>query len=79
MNELLAVTLTLPAAATLKLCNGGGEALHRLQVAVGARVMLRRNIDVSSGLVNGAVGTVIAIKAHHITVQFDGRPQPQAT
>ena len=25
-------------------------------------------------IVNGAVGTVIAIKAHHITVQFDGRP-----
>ena len=47
-----------------------------LQVAVRARVMLRRNIDVSSGLVNGAVGTVIAIKAHHITVQFDGRPEP---
>ena len=57
-------------------CNltAGLEAV--LQVAVGARVMLRRNIDVSSGLMNGAVGTVIAIKAHHITVQFHGRPEP---
>jgi ATP-dependent exoDNAse (exonuclease V) alpha subunit len=38
--------------------------------------MLRRNIDNSSGLVNGALGTVISIKAHHITVQFDGMTQP---
>ena len=37
---------------------------------------LRRNIDTRTGLVNGAVGTVIAIKAHHITVQFDGRHEP---
>ena len=57
-------------------CNltAGLEAL--LQVAVGARVMLHRNIDVSSGFVNEAVGTVISIKAHHITVQFNGRPEP---
>ena len=57
-------------------CNltAGLEAV--LQVAVGARVMLCRNIDTSKELVNEAVGTVVSIKAHHITVQFDNVPEP---
>ena len=42
-----------------------------LRIAVGARVMLRRNIDMQNGLVNGALGTVKKIQKHHITVQFD--------
>ena len=57
-------------------CNltAGLEAV--LKIAVGACVMLRRNIDTCTDLVNGAVGTVIAIKTHHITVQYDSRHEP---
>ena len=33
--------------------------------------MLRHNIDTKAGLVNGAIGTVLSIAAHHVTVQCD--------
>uniref|UniRef100_A0A1X7TCG3 DNA helicase Pif1-like 2B domain-containing protein n=1 Tax=Amphimedon queenslandica TaxID=400682 RepID=A0A1X7TCG3_AMPQE len=42
-----------------------------LSLAVGCRVMLRRNIDVTVGLVNGAIGTVMGIYATHISIKFD--------
>ena len=38
-----------------------------LKVAVDVRVMLRRNIDVKGGLVNGAIGTVLEINPSHMS------------
>ena len=40
-------------------CNNTAGLEAVLTLAVGARVMLRRNVDVKSGLVNGAIGTVV--------------------
>ena len=57
-------------------CNLTASLEAVLQIAIGACVMLRRNIDTRSGLVNGAIGTVLSIKTHHITIQFDGIRAP---
>ena len=52
-------------------CNKTAGLEAKLSLAVGARVMLRRNLDTKSGLVNGAMGTVLFITSQHVTVQFD--------
>ena len=52
-------------------CNMTAGLEAKLSLAVGARVMLRRNIDTKAGLVNGAIGTVLCIAAQHVMVQFD--------
>ena len=57
-------------------CNKTAGLKFDLKVAVGARVMLHRNIDTNCGLVNGALGTVLSVKHHNITVKFDHESVP---
>ena len=52
-------------------CNVTAGLEAKLCLAVGARVMLRRNLDTKAGLVNGAIGTVLSIASNHVSVQFD--------
>ena len=53
-----------------------------LKVAVGTRVMLRRNIDTGKKLVNGSVGTITNLKSNQnghvwkIVINFDGISEP---
>ena len=57
-------------------CNMTAGLEAKLSLAVGARVMLRRNIDTKAGLVNGTLGTVLSITAEHVMVQFDHMTTP---
>ena len=57
-------------------CNMTAGLEAKLSLAVGARVMLRRNIDTKTGLVNGAIGTVHSISVNRVTVQFDHISEP---
>ena len=57
-------------------CNRTAGLEAKLSLAVGAQVMLRRNINTKCGLVNGALGTVLSIAPNHVTVQFDHVSDP---
>ena len=52
-------------------CNNTAGLEATLRLAVGARVMLRRNIDVKKGLVNGGIGTVLGVYPKCISIKFD--------
>ena len=58
-------------------CNMTAGLEAELKLAVGVRVMLRRNLDTTQGLVNGALGTVSAITKEYIQVTFDHTPNLQ--
>ena len=71
---------TKDAAAQLKKlnkdCNLTAGLEAELAIVVGARVMLRRNIDTKRGLVNGSIGTVTAITSQQVVVKFDRIEEP---
>ena len=52
-------------------CNMTAGLEAELKLAVGVRVMLRRNLDTSKGLVNGALGTINSIGKDCIHVKFN--------
>ena len=57
-------------------CNTNAGLEATLHLAVGARVMLRRNIDTENGLVKGAMGTVQKISIIAVIVKFDHIDKP---
>ena len=59
-----------------KLNNDRAGLEAELTLAVGARIMLRRNIDTKRGLVNGAIGTVSFISSQKLVVKFDHMDEP---
>ena len=57
-------------------CNMTAGLEAKFSLTVGARVMLCRNVNTKTGLVNGAIGTVLSITVKYVTVQFDHISEP---
>ena len=57
-------------------CNKTAGLEAKLSLAVGAWVMLHCNLDTKSGLVNGAMDTIMCITSQHVTVQYDHITKP---
>lgn len=47
------------------------QATKRIELRVGAQVMLVANVDIEEGLVNGSRGVVVKLKPERVKVQFD--------
>lgn len=56
-------------------CNLTAGLESELTIAVGARIMLRRNLETSKGLVNGSLGIVESYSSQKIMVKFDNIPE----
>ena len=57
-------------------CNNTAGLEAVLKLAADARVMLRRNLDVKAGLVNGAIGTILEVHSERISIKFDHLDSP---
>lgn len=55
------------------------KGLIELNLRKDARVMLIKNLDISSGLINGAVGTITNLTSDYVNVLFDNGVSQQIT
>lgn len=53
---------------------------RKLQLCIGAQVMLKRNKNIEAGLVNGSVGTIVGFKTETSSTDFSsGQPVINST